>query len=214
MALNFSPVMSGAVKTGIAVMSGGAIMLGTILAWTGTSDLNAIKQAVQQSVEQSNALASGMSEGLLVEINEANAEISDYKVALDEANGNITKLVEAYQDQKTELENMKNMYTQEDLEDVIEQANGEIQKANQEVASTKAEVVSKTDESIAKSYLKTDEWGNVELDEDGNAVVNVDQYIQDKADELGYSSQANTGGDKTVEELPTDLQQPTEQPQN
>lgn len=154
MALKFQVV-----QTGIAVMTGGAIMLGTLMAWTGTSDLTAMKKAVNSYVDNAETHVSQFASDYKVTVENANAEIEDYQKALDQANANITKLVSEYQDQKEELEqaqkDMGNMITMQEAQQLIERANQEITKANEEVASAKTEIVSKTSGDLKGLYDET-----------------------------------------------------------
>lgn len=138
----------------------GASLLG-LYSWLGTSDLQAIKTSVEQYTIKADEQVSALLGEYNVTVNNANAEIGEYKVALQQANDNISQLITAYEDKVTELENA-NQQAQDDLSDlqvklgemqtrldsqyeqdmnaIIEQANGEIQKANTEVADTKEQV--------------------------------------------------------------------------
>lgn len=151
MALKFQVV-----QTGIAVMTGGAIMLGTLMAWTGETDLTVMKNAVKTYVENAEIHVSQFASDYKVTVENANAEIGDYQKALEQANGNIDKLVEAYQDQKEELEqaqkDMGNMITMQEAQQLIERANEEITKANTQVADAKTEIVSKTSGDLKELY--------------------------------------------------------------
>lgn len=154
MALKFQVV-----QTGIAVMTGGAIMLGTLMAWTGTSDLTVMKKAVNSYVDNAETHVSQFASDYKVTVESANAEIGEYKTALDKANENITKLVDAYQEQKGELEqaqkDMGNMITMKEAQELIDRANQEITKANEEVASAKDVIVSKTSGDLEELYNET-----------------------------------------------------------
>lgn len=189
MALKFQVV-----QTGIAVMTGGAIMLGTLMAWTGETDLTVMKNAVKTYVNNAETHVSQFASDYKVTVENANAEIGDYQEALAEANANIDKLVTEYSKQKEELKqaqkDMGNMITMQEAQQLIERANEEITKANQQVASAKTEIVSKTSGDLEKLYDET--VGDIEL--------NV----------------SKEGEEPKASEIPSDLlptEQPTEQPQ-
>ena len=199
-------------KYAIGGLTGTGVTLALLLAWTGAEDLQAIKTAVNQTVDQSNAFTQEVSSSYLVEINKANAEIEDYQLAVEQANANIVAL-------KTEYDKMADMVTEAEAIDIIKRANAEIDQANKDVADAKksVEVATNKDSVIAKQYRN----------EDGT--YNVDGFIAQRSSDLSTltpeqleeilgvdsveDTTANTGGDKTVEALPTDLQQTTEQPQ-
>ena len=154
MALKFQVV-----QTGIAVMTGGAIMLGTLMAWTGTSDLTVMKNAVNSYVNNAETHVSQFASDYKVTVENANAEIGEYQEALAEANANIDKLVTEYSKQKEELKqaqkDMGNMITMKEAQELIDRANQEITKANEEVASAKTEIVSKTSGDLKGLYDET-----------------------------------------------------------
>lgn len=210
MALSFTLKEVG--KYAIGGLTGTGVTLALLLAWTGAEDLQAIKTAVSQTVEQSNVFASEMSSSYLVEINKANAEIEDYQEALAQANANIVAL-------KTEYDKMADMLTEVEANEIIAKANSEIRQANEQVAQARTSVESATSEEnvIAKQYQN----------EDGT--YNVDGFIAQRSSDLstltpeqleemfGVSSledtTVETGGDKTVVDLPKGVTVPTEQPQ-
>lgn len=166
----------------------GASLIG-LYSWLGTTDLQTIRTSVQNYMveveEHSMALASDYE----VSVNSANAEIGEYQEALDKANGNINKLISAYQqaeeqhqkelsDLQVELGKMQTRLDsqyEQDMNAIIEQANREINNANIEVAETKEQVI---------SDLQTSQ---------------VDEIVQSTE-----SLQINTGGDKSVVEI-TDI---------
>ena len=149
----------------------GSFTLGTgvalvgLLSWTGTTDLQAIKDSVQEFEMKASMESSALVEQYSVTVDNANAEIGAYQDALAQANDNISTLVGAYQqaeqDHQAELEQLQQQADQDladlqaeldnmlarldsqyetDMNAIIEQANAEIDKANQEVAQTKDEV--------------------------------------------------------------------------
>ena len=198
MGVVFGEVVKEGTKYVISATVGGTIVLTSLLAWTGTSDLNLIKEGVSNYINKSEQNVSALASQYWGVVDSANAEIGAYQKALEEANGNITKLVEAYQDQKTELETLEKQIAEqyvsvEDTNKIIERANEEIGKANTEVKATSTEVYG----SLANSQTKIDKT---------QALNNA----------KGDSQNLQTGGNKSVVELPSDLlptEEPTEQPQ-
>ena len=134
----------------------------TVLAsWLGSTDLQAIKQAVVQLDSQAESQALAYIDNYTVTVDNANAEIGEYKVALQQANDNISQLITAYEDKVDELENANTKYEEDlteleyalsdmqvrlnqqyeaDMNAIIEQANAEINQANKEVGETKTYV--------------------------------------------------------------------------
>ena len=95
--------------TGVAVALAGLSM------WTGTTDLQAIKDSVQQYTERADGQVSSFLAEYNVTVDNANAEIGEYKDALAQANSNISQLITAYETKVTELENA-NQQAEQDLQ--------------------------------------------------------------------------------------------------
>ena len=192
MSVVFGEVVKQGAKYVISATVGGGIVLTSILAWTGTSDLNLIKEGVTSYINKSEQSVSALASDYWGVVDSANKEISDYQEALEQANGNITKLVEAYQDQKEELETLQTQLEEsyvsvEDTNAIIERANTEIQTANDEVKQVSTEVYG----SLATSQMNIDKT---------QALNNA----------KGDSQDLQTGGDKTVvgieEIIPTETE--------
>ena len=184
-------------KYGFGVVTGGGIVLASLFAWTGTSDLNLIKEGVSNYITKSEQNVSALASEYWGVVDSANAEIGAYQKALEEANGNITKLVEAYQDQKGELEALEKQIAEqyvsvEDTNEIIAKANAEIQSANDEVKATSTEV-----------------YGSLI-----NSQMNIDK-TQALNNAKGDSQNLQTGGDKTVQDISSIVptEEPTEEPQ-
>lgn len=132
-------------KVGFSVLTGGGIALMGLLAWTGAEDLETIKDSVNQFEQVAEQQVSYLVGEYEVTVESANAEIKDYKEALDKANGNIDKLITAYnnaeQEHQKELEALENsMVSVDEANEIIAKANEQIDQANQQVAQTKDEV--------------------------------------------------------------------------
>ena len=135
------------------VLGTGATLV-ALASWLGTTDLQTIKDSVQNYVVQSEQHSSALVEEYNVTVDQANAEISDYKVALQQANDNISQLITAYEEEQAQAEqDLADLQEEYDkmvqkinldyklnMNEVIEQANTQINKANQEVQETRVEV--------------------------------------------------------------------------
>lgn len=200
MAINFGAkaIIQEVGKYGFGIVTGGGIVLASLFAWTGTSDLNLIKEGVSNYITKSEQNVSALASEYWGVVDSANAEIGAYQKALEEANGNITKLVEAYQDQKGELEALEKQIAEQyvsvkDTNEIIAKANAEIQSANDEVKATSTEVYG----SLASSQMNIDKT---------QALNNA----------KGDSKDLDISGNPKATEIPSDLlstEEPTEQPQ-
>lgn len=173
--------------TGVAVALAGLSM------WTGTTDLQAIKDSVQQYTERADGQVSSFLAEYNVTVDNANAEIGEYKDALAQANSNISQLITAYETKVTELENA-NQQAEQDLVDlqmelasmedrlneaysadmnaVVEAANKQINQANDEVADTKVEVQTIINGSGISNFTMEDHKEHLnQLDTEGDKTV-------------------------------------------
>ena len=173
---------------------GGSVSLVVLSSWLGTSDLQAIKDSVQQYTEKADRQVSAFLSEYNVTVNNANAEIGEYKDALAQANSNISQLITAYESKVTELENANSTYEQDlaeleqaladmetrldsqyeaDMNAIIEQANAEINKANEEVAETKEQVQAIIGSSGISNFTIDDHKEHLnQLDTTGDKTVN------------------------------------------
>lgn len=138
--------------TGVAVALTGLSM------WTGTTDLEQIRNAVAQLDRQADSQLEGFIANYTVAVDNANEEIGAYKDALAQANSNISQLITAYEDKVDEMEQAQasaeqdladlqmelasmedrlNAQYEADMNAVVEAANEQIDQANTEVAETK-----------------------------------------------------------------------------
>ena len=183
MSVVFGEVVKQGAKYVISATVGGGIVLTSILAWTGTSDLNLIKEGVTSYINKSEQSVSALASDYWGVVDSANKEISDYQKALEQANGNITKLVEAYQQQEQEMEALEKQLAEsyvsvEDTNAIIEKANEQINQANTEVKQVSTEV-----------------YGNLV-----SSQMNIDK-AQALNNAKGDSQNLKTGGDKTVNSI-------------
>ena len=185
-------------RMGSFILGGGtgvAAALAGLALWTGTTDLQAIKDSVQNYVIQSEQHSFALAQDYQVTVENANAEIGEYKVALEQANSNISQLITAYEDKVDEMEQAQASAEQDlkdleraladmeqrldqqyttDMNEVVEKANAQINQANQEVSNTRQEVEL-----------------NISLSQ-------VDEYVE-QAKQL--KDQLDTGNDKSVTDI-------------
>lgn len=172
---------------------GGSATLVALSSWLGTSDLQAIKDSVQQYTVKADEQVSALLGEYNVTVNNANAEIGEYKQALQQANDNISQLITAYEDKVTELENSEQQAEQDladlqaeldslyarmdsqyetDMNNIIEQANAEIDQANQEVLDTRVGVQTIIDGSGISQFTIDDHKEHLnQLDTTGSKEV-------------------------------------------
>ena len=193
------------------ITSMGSFILGTgatlvaLASWTGTTDLDAIRQ--QFSIFESSA-ETQVNEAVShyqVTVENANAEIGEYKVALQQANDNIDTLINAYMskeqeltNKQTELENANKQAEQDladlqaeldilysrmdsqyeaDMNDIIEQANAQINQANTEVGETRVDIETSVE----------------------NSGISDGTYLQNQLDKV--EEELVTDGDKSVVDI-------------
>ena len=170
------------------ITSMGSFALGTgatlvaLASWLGTADLQEIKDSVSSYVTESEQHASALVEEYNVMVDQANAEIGDYKAALDKANSNISQLITKYEEMENQssedisglqaqLEEMQARLDQQyetDMNEMIEKANVEINKANEEVAQAKVDVNSIIEGSEVEAIMGAEKS---ELSTDGDKSV-------------------------------------------
>lgn len=177
----------------------GASLIG-LYSWLGTSDLQEIKDSVEQYTVKADGQVSALLSEYNVTVNSANTEIEEYQVALEKANGNINKLISAYQqaeeqhqqelaqaeqdlsDLQVELGEMQTRLDsqyEQDMNAIIEQANGEIEKANQEVLDTRVEVQTIINGSAISSFTIDDHKEHLNQLDTGNdkSVVEITDIV-------------------------------------
>lgn len=194
MGVVFGEMVKEGAKYFFGVTAGVGITLSSLMAWTGTSDLNLIKEGVTNYINASENSVSYLAENYWSTVDSANAEIADYKDALAEANGNITKLVEAYNNaetqhqqeleaKQTELEELQtqlaeNYISVDEANEIIAKANEQIGAANDEVKAASTEVYG----SLINSQMN----------------INSTQALNNAK---GDSQNLQVGGDKSVQDI-------------
>ena len=79
------------------IQSMGSFVLGTgvtltvLASWLGTTDLQTIKDSVEQYTIKADGQVSALLSEYNVTVENANAEIGEYQVALEQANSNISQ---------------------------------------------------------------------------------------------------------------------------
>lgn len=190
---------------------GTGVTLASLLTWTGTTDLESIKNLFDSYNQDVETDMEEVVSHYSVTVDQANAEIKDYQDALKQANDNISQLITAYnqaeQEHQQDLADMEEFYLLElgdleselarmqtrldsqyesDMNAIIEQANAEINQANQEVAET-------------NEYIN-------------NEIVNSDTYNKSGNDRIAETGKVlDTTGSKEVTDISSVV--PSEQPQ-
>ena len=177
----------------------GASLLG-LYSWLGTSDLQAIKDSVEQYTVKADEQVSALLSEYNVTVDNANAEIEEYQQALEKANGNINKLISAYQQAEEqhqqelaqaeqdlsdlqvklgEMQTRLDSQYEQDMNAIIEQANNEINTANQEVLDTRVEVETIINGSGVSSFTIDDHKEHLnQLDTTGDkSVVEITDIV-------------------------------------
>ena len=182
---------------------GTGVTLTVLASWLGTTDLQAIEKAVRDDLNHTNQLLTDMGTEYWATVDEANASIGDYQVALQQANDNISQLITAYNNAETkhqedladmdefyqleladlqaELERMETRLDQQyetDMNAIIEQANAQINQANTEVAQTKENILAEY-EYNGGAYMNGYDKDNVL----NSTNVNQSEGLQEVTDE-------------------------------
>lgn len=195
-------------RMGSFILGGGTgvtVALASLALWTGTTDLEAIRQ--QFSIFESSA-ETQVNEAVShyqVTVENANAEIGEYKDALAQANDNIDTLINAYMlkeeeltNKQAELESANSTYEKDlaelqtklaemetrldsqyetDMNAVVEEANKQIKAANEAVSSTRTQIESSVE----------------------NSGISDGSYLQGELDKV--EEELVTGGDKSVVDI-------------
>ena len=192
----------------------------TLLTFTGTDNLNSIKSLVEghmNNTEQQVSLF--MQEDYKVQVDNANAEIGEYQVALAEANANIDKLINAYNQAETKHQEdlaQKETSHQQALEQALAQKETEHQAELTELQTE----LDNMKQSVDSQYKATVDTLNGEIQKANEQVAETKRYIEEdllptsQIDEYIKNAQydkVNTGGDKTVHDISSIV--PSEQPQ-
>lgn len=193
----------------------------TLLTFTGTENLESIKTLVQNHMTDTEQQVSlFMQKDYQVQVDNANAEIGEYKVALEKANGNIDKLITAYNNAETKHQEdlaQKETSHQQALEQALAQKETEHQAELTELQTE----LDNMKQNVDKQYKDTVDTLNGEIQKANEQVAETKRYIEEdvlptsQIDE--YIQQAkdygkvNTGNDKSVHDISSIV--PTEQPQ-
>ena len=148
-----SSMVSFTLGTGATIMA--------LSSWLGTTDLQAIKESVVQLDSQAEGQALAYIDNYKVTVDNANAEIGEYKVALQQANDNISQLITAYNnaetEHQTEVSNLQKELTsanskyETDMKELQEEYDKMVQKINLDYKLDMNEVVEKANEQINKA---------------------------------------------------------------
>lgn len=193
--------------TGIVVGTGATLGL---LTFTGTTDLQEIQTLVQEYTgDMSNAHANLYSE-YNVQVDKANAEIGDYKAALEQANKNILALSKAYTGEVSAKGDLQERY--DDLESDLIWTQGQLQDKKDEIETLEQDLsdikaqVETTKAQVDADVAKLVEEANAEIRKANEEVASTKQAVQgyiDNAEKPHMASkEVDTSGTPVVEKLP------------
>ena len=162
-------------RMGSFVLGGGtgvAVALTGLALWTGTTDLQEIKSAVVQLDSQAEGQAQAFIDNYTVTVENANAEIGEYKVALAQANSNISQLITAYnnaeQEHQTELSNLQKELTS---------ANSKYETDLAELQTKLAEMETRLDSQYEADMNKVVEEANKQINKANEEVGETKEYV-------------------------------------
>lgn len=176
-------------RMGNFVLGGGtgvAVALTGLALWTGTTDLQAIKQAVVQLDSQAEGQAQAFVDNYKVTVESANAEIGEYKVALQQANDNIDTLITAYMnaetEHQTEVSNLQKTHEEE-----LKQAQASAENDLKELQTKLAEMETRLDSQYATDMNEIVEKANEQINQANTEVGETKTYV----DEVLKNSRTN-----------------------
>lgn len=188
------------------VLGTGATLV-ALASWTGTTNLQAIKQAVVQLDSQAEGQALAYIDNYKVTVDNANAEIGEYKVALQQANDNITDLITAYNNAETEHQTEVNA-----LQTQLGNANTKYETDMKELQTKLADMESRLDSQYETDMNKVIEQANAQINKANEEVGETKEYVDtvlenSRTNGLVKDRIADTGkvldttGDKSVQDI-------------
>lgn len=206
MALTFTKEVG---KYVIGGLTGTGITLASLLAWTGAEDLTTIKSSVDTYVTQADGQVNALLSEYSVTVDNANAEIGEYKEALEQANSNIDTLILGVMAKDQELTAKQEQLATKEQELATKQAEfeslqGDFTELQGDFAKLQTQLkenyvsVGEVNEIIAKA--------NEEIGQANQQVASTKNEVQGKIGESNITKQsveerlANTGKVLDVEE--------------
>lgn len=195
------------------VLGTGATLL-ALSSWLGTSDLQTIKSSVQNYVMEAEQNVGALLGEYNVTVNNANAEIGEYKDALAQANSNIDKLITAYNqaeqehqselsELQTELGNANTKY-ETDMKELQAELDKMKQSANSKYETDMNAIIEQANAQINQA--------NIEVGETKEQVQGIiNGSIMSDIAENGERNKLDTTGSKEVTDISSIV--PSEQPQ-
>lgn len=166
---------------GIVIGTGATLGLAT---FTGTSDLDSIKNLFDSYNYDVEADMGEVVSHYSVTVDNANAEIGEYKEALEQANGNIDKLINAYMSLQDEYELLESdlIWTQgqlNDKKDEVSDLEDEVTALEQDLSDIKAQVET-TKTQVDSDVAKLVEEANAQIEKANEEVAETNEYINGK----------------------------------
>ena len=193
---------------------GTGVTLASLYSWLGTSDLQTIKSSVQNYVMEAEQNVGALLGEYNVTVNNANAEIGEYKDALAQANSNIDKLITAYNqaeqehqselsELQTELGNANTKY-ETDMKELQAELDKMKQSANSKYETDMNAIIEQANAQINQA--------NIEVGETKEQVQGIiNGSIMSDIAENGERNKLDTTGSKEVTDISSIV--PSEQPQ-
>ena len=161
---------------------GTALTFGTINTFNGGDDLATLEQHVSEYQDVANGVVDDLEKQWEVQIDDANAEIEDYQLALEQANGNILTL----KDKANELNSAWTQISNSQKATISQLQQSESDK-DKEIADLEQDLVDMESnyneelERLAKEQQATDEENQAKIDE---LVAQANAEIKKAEDEI------------------------------
>lgn len=179
--MDTSTVVKGASMFLTGATLGTALTFGTINTFDN-SDLTTLEQHVSEYQDVANGVVDDLEKQWEIQIDSANAEIGDYQLALEQANGNISTLKEKASELNSAWTQISN--TQKEQISQLQQSESE---KDEEIASLEEDLVTMESnynaelERLAEEQKATDEENQAKIDE---LVAQANAEIQKAEDEI------------------------------
>ena len=161
---------------------GTALTFGTINTFNGGDDLATLEQHVSEYQDVANGVVDDLEKQWEVQIDDANAEIGDYQLALEQANSNILEL----KDKATTLNDTWTQISNKQKQQISQLQQSESDK-DKEIADLEQDLVDMESnyneelERLAKEQQATDEENQAKIDE---LVAQANAEIKKAEDEI------------------------------
>ena len=184
------------------VLGTGATLV-ALSSWLGTTDLQTIRTSVQNYIVESEQHSSALAQDYQVTVNNANAEIGEYKDALAQANSNISQLITAYNNAETEHQTKVS-----NLQKELTSANSKYETDLAELQTKLADMETRLDSQYEKDMNAKIKEANAIIEQANKEVKETKENVladlkTSQVDEIVANAeklkdQLNTGNDKSV----------------